>query len=815
MIMEGILRDIHYSIRGLRKQPGFTLLVVLVLAFAIAANSSIFSIVNAMILKPLSFKDPHQLVWIWATRKTVSRAFFSIPNFIDTRDQNQTLADVAPLAIWPANLTGQGEAERLQGVRISANAMQMLGVEAVAGRSLVPEDDNASNARVAMLSYGLWQRRFGGASETVGTTLTLNGDPYIVIGILPPRFVIPNAETEILVPLRMDQDPRRTERGSNFLRVLARLKPGVTAAQAQADLTGISNRLRDQYPDDNDNLTPPRVLALQDEVVGSYSEGLWLILAAVVLVLLIACANLASFQLARAASRRREMTIRAALGARRLVLMRQLLVESMLLAIIGGGLGLLLSFWAKDLLLALSPADFPRAAAVNVDGRVLLFSILITLFAGLVLGLAPAIQHTRHDLNSELKEGGRDQAGVTRDRVRSLLIVAEIALSLMLLVGAGLLLKSFARLRGVSPGFDANNVLAVRFSLPAARYTSGASVKLFYDKIAERLSALPGVKEVSAASALPLSGMIARTTFTIAGRPPAQAGETPFAQHRWVGPAYFQTMRIKLVRGRDLTERDNDHTAGVIVIDEALQRRFFGAQDPLSAHVLINMGDGNPPRDYEVVGIVEDVKHMGLTDESTPTLYGPIPQAPKSAVPFLANNLSLVVRTGVDAETLNASVRQELRNVDVDVAIASVRPMDHFLAASLAARKFNMELLVAFATTALLLAAVGLYAVVAYLVSQRTREIGIRLALGAAPRDILRLLIGQGMKLTLIGIAIGFVGAIVVTRLMRSLLFAVAPTDLVTFTISAVALTAVALLACFLPARRAMKVDPLVALRYE
>jgi putative ABC transport system permease protein len=487
----------------------------------------------------------------------------------------------------------------------------------------------------------------------------------------------------------------------------------------------------------------------------------------------------------------------------------------MLLALVGGGLGLLLSFWAKDLLLALSPTDFPRAAPVNVDGRVLLFSILITLFAGLVLGLAPAIQHTRQDLNSELKEGGRDQAGVTRDRVRSLLIVAEIALSLMLLVGAGLLLKSFARLRGVSPGFDANNVLAVRFSLPAARYTSGASVKLFYDKMAERLAALPGVKEVSAASALPLSGMIARTTFTIAGRPPAQAGETPFAQHRWVGPAYFQTMRIKLLRGRDLTERDNDHSAGVIVIDEALQRRFFGAQDPLSAHVLINMGDGNPPRDYEVVGIVEDVKHMGLTDESTPTLYGPIPQAPKSAVPFLANNLSLVVRTGVDAETLNASVRKELRNVDVDVAIASVRPMDHFLAASVAAHKFNLELLIAFATTALVLAAVGLYAVVAYLVSQRTREIGIRLALGAAPRDILRLLIGQGMKLTLIGVVVGFVGAIALTRLMSGLLFGVAPTDFVTFAGSAIALTVVAMLACFLPARRATKVDPLVALRYE
>jgi putative ABC transport system permease protein len=799
MIIDGLLKDIRYSIRGLRKRPGFTFLVVLVLGFAIAANTSIFSIVNAVILKPLSFKDPDQLVWIWATRKNVNRAFFSIPNFIDTRDQNQTLAEIAPLAIWAANLTGQGEAERLQGVRISANSMQMLGVEAAAGRALVPEDDNPNNARVVMLSYGIWQRRFGGTSETLGKTLTLNGDPYTVVGILPLRFVIPNAESEILIPLRMDQDARRTERGSNFLRVLARLKPGITPAQAQADLTAISNRLRDVYPDDNGNLAPPRVLALQDEVVGSYREGLWLILTAVVIVLLIACANLASFQLARAASRHKEMAIRAALGARRLVLMRQLLTESMLLAILGGGVGLLLSFWGKDLLLALSPADFPRAAAVSIDGRVLLFNLLLTLLAGLALGLAPAIQHTRTDLNSELKEGGRDAAGVTRNRVRSLLIVTEIALSLMLLVGAGLLFKSFARLRGVNPGFDAHNVLAVRFSLPAARYSSGASVKLFYDKMAERIAVLPGVEGVSAVSALPLSGMIARTTFTIAGHPPADPRDSPFAQHRWVGPGYFQTMKIPLVRGRDLSDRDNDHSPGVIVIDQALQRRFFDALEPLGTHVLINMGDGNPARDYEVVGIVEDVKHMGLTDESTPTLYGPIPQAPKSAVPFLANNLSLVVRTGVDAEAVNASVRKELRNVDVDVATAGVRPMRQFLAASVAARKFNLELLAAFAAAALLLAAAGLYAVIAYLVSQRTREIGIRLALGAAPRDILRLMVGQGMKLTLVGVAIGLIGAIAVTRLMSSLLFAVAPTDPVTFTVSAIALALVSLLACFLP----------------
>jgi putative ABC transport system permease protein len=698
---------------------------------------------------------------------------------------------------------------------MSANAMQMLGVEAAAGRALVPDDDNSNSTRVVMLSYGLWQRRFGGASDVLGKPLTLNGDSYTVVGVLPPRFVIPNAETEIIVPLRLDQDSRRNERGSNFLRLVGRLKPGVTAAQAEADLAAISNRLRDLYPNDNGNLTPPRVLNLQDEVIGGYREGLWLILAAVVVVLLIACANLASFQLARAALRHKEMAIRAALGAKRRVLMRQILSESMLLAIIGGAAGLLLSFWARDLLLALSPTDFPRASAVSIDGRVLLFSLIVTLFAGLALGLAPAIQHTRTDLNSELKDGARDATGETRNRVRSLFIVSEVALSLMLLVAAGLLLKSFSQLRGVNPGFDADHVLAVRLSLPAARYPNGASVKTFYDKLAPRIAVLPGVEGVSAASALPLSGLIARTTFDIAGRPSATASEQPFAQHRWVGPGYFETMKISLLRGRDITDSDDDRTPGVIIIDQALQRKFFGAQDPLGTHVLINMGDGRPASEYEVVGIVEDVKHMGLTDEPMPTLYGPIPQAPKSAVPFMANNLSLVVRTGIEPEVLVATVRRKLRDVDVDVATAGVRPMNQLLSAAVAARRFNMQLIAVFAATALLLAAAGLYAVIAYLVSQRTREIGIRLALGATPRHILRLMMGQGMRLTLIGVAIGFVGAVAVTRLMRSLLFGVAPTDLTTFMISAIVLIVVALLACFIPARRATKVDPLVALRYE
>jgi putative ABC transport system permease protein len=813
--MDAMLHDIRYGFRGLIKRPGFTALVVLVLGFAIAANSSIFSIVNAVLLKQLPFKDPDRLVWVWATRKNVSRAFFSIPNFIDTRDQNSTLGEVAPFAIWGATLTGQGEAERLQGVRIAANAFRMMGVEAAAGRTLDAEDDNATNARVAVLSYGLSQRRFGGASQAIGQTLALNGDLYTVVGVLPPRFVIPNAEVEVAVPLRMDTDPRRTERGSNFLRLLGRLKPGVTVQQAQTDLGAISNRLRDQYPGDNGNLTPPRVLAVQDELVGGYREGLWVLLAAVGAVLLIACSNLASFQLARAAVRHREVAIRAALGATRWRLMRQLLTESMMLALGGGCLGLLLAVWAKDMLLALSPADFPRAAAVSLDGRVLLFSIFITLFAGLALGLAPAVWATRSNLNADLKEGGKGSGAGLKDRLRGIFIVAEVALSLTLLVGAGLLIKSFARLHGVDPGFNTEHLLTVRLSLPSSRYGSAESVKLFYDKFAPRLAALPGVESVGAVNALPLSGLNARTDFTIAGRAAPDPHDTPAAQHRWVSPGYFQAMQIPVVRGRELTDLDNEHSAGAILVDQALERRFFHEQEPIGAHILINMGDGNPAREYEVVGVVENVKHTGLNDDPTPTLYGPIPQAPKSAVPFLANNFSLVVRNSVDSQALAESVRRELRGVDAEVATSNVRPMDDVLSASVAARKFNMELLAAFAGTALLLAAAGLYAVLAYLVSQRTREIGIRLALGARPRNVLYLIVRHGMKLTLVGVGIGIAAALAATRLMSGLLFAVTPTDAATFVLASSVLIIVALVACYVPARRATKVDPLVALRYE
>ena len=810
-----MLRDFRYALRMLAKTPGFTLLAILTLAIGIGANSAIFSVVDGVLLKQLRYKDPGQLAWIWATRKDVSRAFFSIPNFIDTREQIRTVDKLIAFATWAANLTGQGEAERLQGIRISADAFQTLGFEAYSGRTLQPEDEKANSTRVVMLGYGLWQRRFGGDSRLVGRTLALNGESYTVVGILPPDLAIPNAETEIVTPLAMDSDPRRGERGSNFLRVIARLKPAVTPQQAQADLAAITERLRQQYPEDNGNLTAPRVLPLRDELVGGYRQGLIVLLGAVGVVLLIACSNLANLQLARAARRSREIAIRSALGATRWDLTRQLLVEGVSLAVAGGTLGLLLAVWGKDFLIALAPADLPRAAGVSMDFPVLIYCATISIFAGIFLGMAPALRAARCDLNSALKEGGRSDSGTAYPALRNTLIIAEIALSLVLLVAAGLIMKSFAHLRQVEPGFTVNRLVTARLSLPGGQYASAAAVKVFHEKLAPRLAGIPGVESAAAASALPMSGLNARTEFLISGQSPPKPSDVPGAQHRWVSSGYFRTMKIPLLRGRDFVDQDNERSTGVVIVDRALARRFFKDQDPLGAHIFVTMGDGLPPREYEIIGLVEGVKHNSLTEEPIPTFYGPIGQAPKSAVPFIASNFSIVLRSSIDHPTLAAALRRELQSVDGAVAISNVKPMEQFLAASIAARKFNLILLGTFAVTSLVLAASGLYAVISYLVSQRRREIGVRLALGAQRYHVLGLLLGQGLRLTLAGIGFGLIAAAAATRLISALLFSTSAADPVTYTMVALLLLIVALIATYLPARRAMNVDPIVALRYE
>jgi putative ABC transport system permease protein len=811
-----MLRDFKYALRVLAKNPGFSLFAVFSLALGIGANSAIFSVVNGVLLKQLHYQRPDELVWIWSTRKDVSRAFFSIPNFQDTREQNRTIETFLGIGTWGVNLTGSGETERLQGVRISSDTFRTLGVEAEFGRTLQLDDEKTSAERVAMLSHGLWQRRFGGDPGVIGRTLTLNGDSYTVVGILPRDFVIPNLETEIVTPLRLDSDPRREERGSNFLRVIGRLKPGVRAAQAQKDLAAIADRLRQQYPEDNGNLTAPRVVPLHDELTGGYRQALIVLLGAVALVLLIACSNLANLQLARAAARRREIAIRSALGATRWHITRQILAEGVLLGLAGGTLGLLGAIWGKDFLLQLAPSDFPLASSVTVNTPVLFFCVGISLLAGVVLGLVPALQTLRTEPSEDLKDGAwSDAGGRGRSRARHVLIVAEIALSLVLLVAAGLVIKSFARLRAVDPGFTVEHALAVRLSLPAAKYRTGEAVEVLYDRLAPHLAAIPGVESVVATSALPMSGLNARTDFVISGRPPVLPSEIPAAQHRWVSPGFFHTMKIPVRRGREFMEQDNERGAGVLVIDQALSRRFFANQDPLGAHILITMGDNLSPREYEIVGVVDNVKHNSLNEEPIPTFYGPIPQAPKSAVPFLANNFSVVVHTKLPPQAVVSAVRAELKSIDRDVAVSSVKPLAQFLAAAVAARKFNLLVLGVFAGSALVLAATGLYAVTAYLVAQRTREIGVRLALGAQRSDVLSLVLGYGLRLVAIGLLIGLAGAFLATRMLSTLLFNTSPADPATYGAVALLLVIVALIASYLPARRAMNVDPITALRAE
>jgi predicted permease len=814
-----LLQDLRYSARMLLKSPGFTLIAVITLALGIGANTAIFSLVNSILLRQLPFRQPEQLVGVFSRRPDHDKMPFTIPDFIDYQDQNQGLSGIAAYANWSATLTALGEPERLQGLRISANTFEMLGVEAVVGRALLPADDTPGQQRVVVLSYGLWRRRFGADPQLVGKTLTLNGASYTVVGVLPPQFffpIRPIREAELAVPLAPDADPWRGVRTStNFLYALARLKPGVTREQAEADLTSVAQRLRQQYPISNARKLGVRLSPLHEEVVGDFRLALWVLLGAVGMVLLITCVNLANLALARAAGRQREMAIRTALGATRRRLIQQLATESLLLALIGGGAGLLLAFYGIDLLLAVSrPANLPRAAEVGVDFRVLGFTLALSLLAGVIFGLAPAWQATRVNLNDALKESGRGTGGGARQsRARNLLVISEIALSLVLLAGAGLLIKSFLRLQAVKLGFESENTLAIRLSLPKAQYVNRAALTSFYEKLRPRLESLPGVETVGVISALPLSGEPHSIPFTIEGRGTAPH-EAHRADYRVVSASYFRAMKIPLIEGREFNNHDTAQTAPVALISQNLAHRYWPNGNPLGAHLRIN--DNNQgPRLVEIVGVVGDIKHLSLDGEPAPHIYLPVHQMHEDGVVWLTNSHYWLLRTTVDPLTLSAAVRREIQAVDREAPTSNIRTMEQYLAASVAPRRFNLWLLTVFAGAALALAGTGLYGVISYGVAQRRREIGIRMALGARGSDVLKLVIGQGMALALVGVALGLLAALALTRLMKDLLFSVSATDPLTFLVIAALLTCVALLACFVPARRAAKVAPLIALRSE
>jgi putative ABC transport system permease protein len=804
--MQTLWQDLRYGARMLFKQPGFTLIAMLTLALGIGANTAIFSVVNAVLLRTLPFAEAERLVRVYVTSpaRNIRTNPASWLNFEDWRARNSVFEAMAAYSSASATFTGGDVPEMIEGTGASGDLFAVLRAQPLLGRTLSVADERQGQRNV-VISYALWQRSFGGDAKIVGRQVTLDATGYTVIGVMPRgfRFPLEQSKTDFWIPLD-PQSETNQERGANYLSVTARLKPGVTIEQAQAEMITIASQLEQEYRDRNAGrgiyLAP-----LHDAMVGEVRRALFVLLAAVGCVLLIACANVANLQLARAAARGKELALRAALGARRATLVRQLLTESLLIALAGGVAGLLLAAWGVDLLAAALPEDIPRASAIGLDARVLGFTTALTLLTGVAFGLAPALQSSKAELTDALKEGGCG-ASARRNRTRSLLIVTEVALSLVLLVGAGLLLKSFRHLLDVNPGFNPQGVLTATVALPPATYGTEARQAAFFQQVLNRVAALPGVAAASVVDPLPLGGSMAMNSFSVEGRAPLQPGERPATNSRIISAAYLKALGIPLLRGRALAESDQAAAPQVMLINESFARRYFPNEDPLGQRIRLSIASNFVA---EVVGIVGDVKHRSLEREAGPEAYVSYLQVPQPT-------MSLVVRAAAgDPLQLAASLRQAVQQIDKDQPLADVKPMTAWLNESVARRRFNLLLLAVFAAVALLLAAIGIYGVVNYSVAQRTRELGIRVALGAQRTDVLKLIVGQGLRLTLAGIACGAAGALAVTRLMADLLFGVAPTDPLTFATVALMLPLVALLACWLPARRATKVDPMIALRCD
>jgi putative ABC transport system permease protein len=814
-------QDLRYGARMLFKNPGFTLIAVITLSLGIGANSAIFSVVNSVLLREAPYREPRRLVMVWSDRpqfqaRTGMTEFpVSAADFTDWRDQNQGFEQIAAFHSQALNLTGFGEPEVLGAVRASVNLFALLGVEPRRGRVFLPEEDQAGANRVVILSDGLWQRRFGSDPKVIGQTISLNNEPYTVVGVMPPDFQFPRkadlpagfgfpSEVHLYAPLALTPE-QRNNRGRHYLAVIARLKPQTSFDQAQAEMVGIAGRLERQYPDLNRNKSV-RLVGFHQQVVGKARFGLLTLLGAVGFVLLIACANVANLLLARGAARQKEIAIRTALGAGRWRVIRQLLTESLLLAASAGALAMLLAVWGVDLLRMILPDNLPRADEIGVDFRVFGFTLVITLLTGILFGLIPALQASRTDINETLKEGGRSSGGSGHNRFRGLLVVSEVALALVLLVGAGLMMRSFVLLMSVDPGLDPQNVLTMDIRLLRGKYQPSQQVA-FFRQLLERLRALPGVHSAGAVYPLPLSGMEEGTGFGIEGQPPPAPGERRNAGPRWVSPDYFKTLKIQLLKGRVFTEGDGGDSPPVLIINEAMARQYWPNEDPVGRRVSFNSRD-NQPVWREIVGVVKDVRHTALDTESKPQMYFPFTQFPSSF-------MTLVARTDGDPLSFVAAMRGQVQAIDRDQPVSNIHTMEELLARSVSQRRFNLLLLAFFAGVALLLAAVGIYGVMSYSVEQRTHEIGVRMALGARTADVMRLLIGHGMKLVATGVAIGLAGAFALTRLISTLLFGVRANDPLTFAVIALSLALVSLAACWIPARRATKVDPLVALRRE
>ncbi|HEX8089384.1 MAG TPA: ABC transporter permease [Blastocatellia bacterium] len=818
--MDNLLQDIRFGFRMLMKKPGFTAVAVLTLALGIGANSAIFSVVNAILFRPLPFQDPDRLVMIWEKNPGlnlgVDELAVSTANFVDWKSQSQVFEQLAAFDSKSFNLTGVGEPDRVGGVRVSAAFFNLLGVKAMLGRTFLAEEDEPGKSKVVVISHGLWQRRFGSDPSIIGKTISLDGISYDVVGVMPPKFRFPQSsdmpvyydfpqETSLWTPLAFTAE-QITDRDSHDEVALGRLKPNVTLPQAQAEMNTIAGSLERQYPETNTGWGVSLV-PLHKQLVGNIRSALLILVGAVGCVLLIACANVANLQLAKASSRHKEIAIRASLGAKRGRIISQLLTESLLLSLLGGVFGILLTYFGISLLLALSPDSIPRVKEVGIDIQVLAFTLAVSVLTGIIFGLAPALNISKPNLAEYLKDGGKGTSeGIRGSRIRSLLVVSEVVLALVLLIGAGLMIKSFLNLLEVKPGFDPRGVLTMKVSLPESKYPEAYQKAAFFQQVIERIKNVPGVQSVGAITQLPLSRSEEIGSFTVEGHPPLAAGELLLADRRAVSPDYFSTMRVPLEKGRLFTEQDRREAPKVIVISKMMADRIWPNEDPIGKRITFS--DPSAGRWLSVVGVVGDVKHSTLDTEPRPQVYRPYPQN-------TWGTMHLVVRTASDPMTLTTAVRNEVWAVDRDQPVYSIQTMEQLLDESIFQRRFNMLLLGVFAVVALILAAVGIYSVMAYSVIQRTHEIGIRMALGAEQKDILKIVISQGMTLVLVGLAIGLVAAFVITRVMSSLLFGVSATDPITFVILSLLLAAIALFANYIPARKATKVSPIVALRHQ
>jgi predicted permease len=806
-------KDIHRSLRTLVKRPAFFATAVLTLALGIGANTALFSVVDAVLLRQLPFRNADRTFWITQVRPQRSDAPFSLPDFLDYRDHTDSLDSVSAVGPWSANLTGRGDAEQLIGTRVSANLFETLGVDAALGRTLEPEDDQPGSPNVVVIAYAFWQRRFGGDASLIGKSLDLNGASYTLVGILRPNFIFPIPDAELAVPLVPDADPWRLNRDTvNFLRLVGRTRPGTKCERAQAEMNALAHKLRAQFPVSNAQKLGVKLTPMRDQVTGGYRRALWVLLGAVGFVLLIACANLANLNLVRASARQREMAIRSALGATQCQVVKQLLLESALLAAAGGLVGAFLARFGVQGLVALSPSNITRAGEIGFDASVLAFTALVSLVAAVATGLAPALSISRGELAQQLNEGSRGSTEGGRGKaLRTGLIVVEVALSLILLVGAGVLLRSFSKVQTVDTGFDPHGVLAVRLSLPKARYPDLAGVTRFYDALLPRAQTLPGVFAAGVINMLPLSGVISSVPFTVVGRAFSKE-QTPEAQYRTVSPMYLKTMRIPLLAGREFNESDTDRTRLVCHVNETLAKRYWPTGDAVGAHVMLDDNDSKP-REAEIVGIIRDVKDRGLEAPSSFDIYIPLRQTHEDEVVWLRENQYWVLRTDGDPLALANAFREQVRGVDGEVAASSVRSMDQYLSLTMAPRRFNLQLLSVFALAALALALAGIYGVISYSANQRAHEIGVRMAMGARRSHVLRMVIADGIKPVLAGVAVGILSVFALSKALASLVYGVSASDPATLAGVTLIFGCVSLAALYFPARRATGIDPLVILR--